>query len=723
MHRISWLALLAAMGAFAPVSAYAQSALPRVELELRAGDGSAVSGGVFVPFVLGDGTVLFGDGWVSYQDGGPVYGSVGGGVRHQFGDWVLGANATLDFANSPYDFSYQQLSAGLEALGSQFEFRINAFAPLGDTANAVDGLSTIAVRNGSFVANQGYEVVLYGVDAEAGIRLPVFDQDSANALKLFAGAFVQRSDLTGTISGLTARTELTLGLDQYLPGANMALGAGLRYDSQDQLSASVSLRLSAPIGGSPVQAAATSPLYQRIERNRAISTLAGNFGADEAAFASNGSSQVLQLSSANGPASDLNALIAAAGEGTIILASGDIVVDETLALMANQMFIGGGGVIDLHTADGQMFSYANPGDRTTLVATAGASRLAAPVAVDGTTLADGTTLSTLSITGAENAIVARDAANITIDNVTIDGVTGNGIVLNRVDNAVIRNSRISNTTICLSNSDCEFSIFDPTFVPNAAVNAVGVQNLTIAGLDIADVTYGIFIAPDIDDSGWPSVVTSEAENIDISNVRITNSRREALMTVGAHDITIDNLHVDNSALERDMDLVVFQTSNDITLTNSTLNGGVNGLMFAYYSGIPGVNPANISVSNVAISNTSRAGIFINPSNNLSFTDVTITNAGSYGIYMYGDNWGFMGGPVRDIAFSNVAINGAADAAVYLTGPIANVQGAVSTDAATPACEATSGPWSGTTLTQDAGYAFTIAGMELTGANLGMVCGQ
>lgn len=722
MYRTSWLALLAATGVFAPVSAYAQFAPPRVEVEMHNGNGSSLAGGLFVPYVLDGGTVLFADGWLSYDVDGPLYGSVGAGIRHQVGDWVLGANASYDFANSAYDFNYQQISAGLEALSDRYEFRINGYAPIGQTSNKVNTLSTVAIRNGSFVANQGYEVALYGLDAEAGVRLPVFDQDSVNSLKVYAGAYVKGSEHTETVTGVSLRTELTLGLDQYIPGATVSLGAGVRYDSRDELSGSVLVRFAAPIGGVPTAAQAKSPLFQRVERNRAITTKAGNFGSDQAAFAGNGSSRVVQVS--EGSASSLNAKIAAAGEGAIILASGTIVVDQTIQLATSQMFVGGGGVINLKTNDGQQFNYVNPGARTTLAAAQPAAgiRMAAPAAaVDAIRMANGSTVSTLSITGSDNGIVARDVKDITIDNVSISGVTGNGIVLNRVANASITNSEIKNTYICQDNTKCEFSIFKPSVVPNAAINAVGVQNLKINNLNISDVTYGIFIAPEIDASDWPTVVTSSAENISISNVNIVNSRREALMTVGAHDIAIDKLYVNNSGLDRDMDLVVFQTSHNITFTNSKLVGGVNGLMFAYYSGIPGQNPSNITVSNLDISNTSRAGIFLNPSNNIRFKDVSISNAGSYGIFFYGDNFGFMGGPVRDISFDNVSVNGPRTAAAYISGPLANIKGAIKTTAGTKNCDANVGSWTGTGVTQAAGYEFSIGGTVVKTANLGAGC--
>ena len=1042
MNTTSRLALAAALGALAPVSSYAQQTTPRLELQLNAAEQLGASGGVFVPFVTGDGTVVFADGWLDYADSDDFSLSLGGGLRQQVGEWVLGGNAYFDFLHSDRGFTYGQLSAGLEALSDQWEFRVNGYAPTGDTSNEVDDLSTFGISGGDFVFNQGYEVALYGADAEVGMRLPVFEADSASSWRVYAGAFTQGSDYTETVSGLTLRSEMTFATDpQIIPGGTISLGGGMRYDSNQDLSAAAYIRFTAPIGGTPDAKEVTAPLFQRVERDRTIQTRSGALGDDELALGASGSSRVVQISAEDGSAADLNRRIAAAGEGAIVLASGEIELDNTITMMKDQILIGGGGVVDLTTAGGRQIRYQNPGDRTTLrggVAGAGASTISlrAPLTPDVLVLADGNTVSTLSIIGGNNAIVAnkvsdinleaidissasgnavtladvsgatisalsingatnaivangtrnlqidkaaisrvsgtgialndvtgvsistlsidggtngitandvrnlaidtalvesisgsgvtlgavqgatlselsieggvnaiaatktddltidtaaisgisgkgvtldsvsgaaistlsiaggtdaitvtntddlnirnvgisghsgngialedvsgaaistlsiaggtnaisannsdaliidkaavsgmsgnaitlgdvsgaaistlsiqggvnaisatntndlsiRDVAieghsangialtniagasistlavaggidavtangvrNLTIDTAQISGVSGNGIALNNVLGATITNTAIRNTFICESSTDCEYSIFAPDYVPNAAINAVGVSDLTIKGVDIADVTYGIFISPDMEEVDYENTITSPSTNIDISDVQITNSRREALLLVGASDIAIDNLHVDNSALDRDMDLVVFQTSHDISISNSTLQGGVNGLMFAYYFGIPGENPNDITVTNVDIADTSRAGVFMNPSWDVDFTDVTVTNAGTYGIFFYGDAWGYQGGPVRDINFDDFTVTDAAEGAFYLAGPIENIDGNIELAGATSTCAADLGAWSGTTITQDAGMAFTINGVTVDNAWLAAEC--
>lgn len=725
MHRTSWVALVAAMGAFAPAYAYAQTATPRVELQLGNGENASISGGVFVPFVLPSGQVLFGDAWLDYQDGNIISGSVGLGMRQQVDDWVVGVNGALDFASSAYGFSYQQVSAGIEALGTQFEFRLNGHAPIGDAANRVDGLSTASLRNGSFVGNQGYEVALYGVDAEAGIRLPVFDQDSPNALKLFGGAFVEGSHFTETVTGLTLRTELTLGLDEYIPGATVALGGGLRYDSTETLSGSAYIRFSAPIGGPQGQPqTAASPLFQRVERSRNIATTAGAFGADEAVMGASGSSRVLQVSAADGATSDLKAMIASAGSGAIILATGDIVLDQTLVLASNQTLVGGGGVVDLQSTDGRNFRYVNSGAKTTLAA-AGAgptlfAALAAPTTIDGIRLADGSTVSTLSILGVENGIVAEGVNNVTIDNVSIGDVSGNGIVLTSVKGAAITNSSVSNTAVCVSNTLCEFAYGNPQFVPNAGIKALGVTDLTVRDTTLTDVEYGIFIGSLLDRVDYENVMREQSRNIDIKDVTITNSRREGVLMVSSDNIRIDGLIIDNGALERSMDLIVFQRTGNSSLTNTTLIGGSNNLMFVNASGLPGLT-GNIDISDVNLYDPNRANIFVNGGvTDVRFNNVMASGAGTNGLYLYSDSWGFMGGSITDLTFDNVTIAGARDSGVYLSGPLEKFDGNIEVINSRD-CTGYFGDWSGTEILPDSGQSFSLNGTELRTETLAARC--
>lgn len=682
-----------------------------------------------MPFVLGDGTIMFGDGRINIDIDGRVSASLGGGFRTTVpGDVVLGANLFADFTATEYGNTYQQLSAGLEALAGAWEFRLNGYVPLGDTENEEASLSTAELSGGTFRIHRGYEVALHGIDAEVGVLLPVFEDDAA-VLKLLAGAYALDSRLTGPVQGLSLRAELSFDLGDTLPGGNVTFGAGLSHDTLDGTGGNVFVRLSAPIGGEASGSKSKdSPLFQRVERFGGVHVRSGDFGAAEAAFSGgNGNLKVLQLSEADGDTGTLNDLIEAAGEGAIILVSGDVDVDASLVLLANQMLVGGGGIVDLTTADGQHVAYTNPGAATTIYGSgiapfSGFSLFSAPVEPDVITLADGVVVSTLAIVGGRDGIVGEGISNVRIENVDISGVSANGIRLAGATNVRIADTSIHDLYICESSTDCEYSIFEPSYVPHAAINVVGVDGLTLSNLDIANVTYGVFAAPAIDfDDDWEPVALVGATNIAMSDISITNSRREGILLVGASDVAIDGLVIDNSALERDMDLVVFQTSSNITLNDARFDGGTNALMFAYYSGIPGGRPTNIDVSNVTIDNPSRAGVFMNSVEDVSFTNVTVSNAGSYGVYFYGDSYGFLGGPIQDVRFDGFHIESAADGGIYVAGPIEDIDGAITYDGGSDPCAADLGPWTGTSITQNGGAVLSVNGTVIDDATLADIC--
>lgn len=717
MRSFSLIALLAAACSISHAHANGV-ALPAIVSGQVAPESRGLGGSVslMVPVVLDKGIVAFGHGHLAAGGNGSAAGSIGLGLRRDLGNGaVIGGHVHLDGGFTALGNTYHQLSAGLELLSDAWEFRLNGYLPVGRTESPVDTASSVWAEGGRLLMKQGYEVALYGLDAEAGIRLPVFAEDSGQSLKIFAGAFSYGSTLTGPVSGISARAEWQLAdFSAALPGASLTLGASARYDSDNRFNAGLFARLSAPIGGPAPKSAAQDLLTAPVGRRSGIVTTIGAHGAVQQALLANGRSYSIvgSVSAATGDMAAINAGLARLGDGALVLASGDIVVDRTLSLASNQLLVGGGGRLDVvGQHNGRAATFINPGSPTTLRGQG----------VDVVRLASGATVSQLAIAGGRNGIVADSVANVGVDRVAITGSGDNGIALNRVDGAAISGSRIADLFICENNTACEFSIFRPSYVPYAAINAVGTRNLSITDTVIANTTYGIFAASLIDDAPWPPVMVAPVENLVIRNVAITNARREGLLTAAADRVEIDRLTVDNSALRRNMDLVVFQNSTNIALRNSTLKGGVNALMLSFASVINDHLTGHVLVENVAISQTSRAGIFFNPSHDVTLRNVRIDDVGSYGLYFHGDPWGFAGGPIRDVVLDRVSIGKVADGAAYFSGPVENVTGAIAYTDTDPNCLANTDAWSGTALTQPAGAALRINGTLVTDANLASGC--
>lgn len=156
-----------------------------------------------------------------------------------------------------------------------------------------------------------------------------------------------------------------------------------------------------------------------------------------------------------------------------------------------------------------------------------------------------------------------------------------------------------------------------------------------------------------------------------------------------------------------------------------LKGGINGLMMVTSSSMPeGAVTTNVNVDGLMIDGTRNAGIFLNPVSGISFKNVAITNAGTYGAFIYGSDWNFLGGPISDITFDNVTIDKAGTAGLYFMGPSLDVKGDVTVTGTPRDCKVDPS-WDGSlggSLTQGPGSVLTVNGSVLDQTNFGSRCG-
>ncbi|ATN37017.1 hypothetical protein ACO34A_24930 (plasmid) [Rhizobium sp. ACO-34A] len=680
--------------------------------------------GMMVPFRIDRGQMFFIDLGGSTIEGGVRRGAFGAGYRFETnGGPVIGFNGYYDYLNSDLDNDFHQLSFGAEVLGSVFETRANVYIPLGD-GHAVDGIGRGVISDGALRFREGREQARPGADAEVGFKVPGIFEDDKAQLKVFAGSYWYGGKNVSDMFGGKLRAELAFADIPGLPtGSTVSFGASASYDNEEKLGGEIMARLRIPFGGAkdgePVDA--FDPALQSVRRAASIKTHVGATGSlEDAVLAINDTvaGNVVTISAADGTAASINARLAAAGSGAIVLADGSIVLDGSLMLGDGQTLFGGGTTIALRGArSGATGSFVNTGVETTLTGY--------DVAQDVVTMASNSTVSSLSINGGLAAIGSTGTSNLLIDNVDVSGTAHDGIRLSSVDGAVIQNSSIHDLYICESSTLCEFSIFDPNTAPYAAVSAHGTSNLTVRDTVIDNVTYGVFAGSAIDDSGWPPVITDLASNIVLDNVTISRSRREGVLLVAADEVTMNKVTIDNSAQDRDMDLVVLQGTSNVTITDMTLKGGINGLMLVSSTSLPDeARTTNVDVDGLVIDGTSNAGIFFNPVSGISLKNVTISNAGTYGMFIYGDEWGFLGGPVADISFENVVIDNAATAGLYFMGPSEDLTGDI-TVVNTPRDCKSDPSWMGGlsgSITQSAGSVLTVNGTELNAATFDGRCG-
>jgi hypothetical protein len=683
------------------------------------GDEAFGSFDLFLPMLGDTDRLLFLDARASFGSEQEIeQGSVGLGYRfrHENG-WVYGFNGYFDYLNSQYDNGFTQLGLGVEALSQDWELRANGYLPVGDIEAALASANAALIEAGRLVFRAGEETALQGFDGEIGYRLPFLTPDDLTQIKLFAGGYWYTGEGVEDVPGVSARVELSrAGLPAFGNGSRLTLVAGLTYDEQYDTQGIFLARLRVPLGDTSGQAP-YDPLYRRVERSDAIRTHVGATGAAEAAvYTETGAvaGRVVAIG-AGDDAGTINARLVTAGDGALVLASGTVDVDSTVSLGTGQYLLGGGGALAVRGAvSGGTAVFRNALPAATLN---GTDPLDDVLSLDG----DRSAVASLALRGGRSGVVAEGVSNIVMRDLDISGTAEHGIALESVSGATIAATRIHDLATCENNTECEWSIFNPNVVRNAGIAALAVEDLTIRDVTMENVTYGLFVGSQYEEIDWENTITGQSGNLSVENLSIVNSRREGILLVGVDGASLRSVSIDNSAMERSMDLIVLQKTSHATLDDLTLKGGINGLMFASSFNLPG-ETTDIAVSNAFIEDTYRAGIFLNPSSDIRFTNVTIVNPGSYGVYFYGDAYGFAGGPVTGVSFTDVEVSGSGSSAVYVSGPIQDISGNIATTNVPAPCSADAGSWSGTELTQTGGQVFAIGGATVPTGTLSASCG-
>ncbi len=665
---------------------------------------------LFLPMLGDTDRLLFLDARASFGSEQEIeQGSLGLGYRFRHANgWVYGVNGYFDYLNSRYDNGFTQIGLGVEALSQDWELRANGYLPVGDVEAALVSANAALIEAGRLIFRAGEETALQGVDGEIGYRLPFLSPDDLTQIKLFAGGYWYTGEDIEDVPGVSARIEISrAGLPSFGNGSRLTLVAGLTYDEQYDTQGVFLARLRVPLGDTSSEAP-YDPLYRRVERSDAIRTHVGATGAAEAAvYTETGAvaGRVVTIG-AGDDAGTIDARLATAGNGALVLASGNIDVDSAVSLGTGQFLLGGGGALAVRGAVSggtALFRNALPAARLN-----GTDPLDDVISLDG----DRSAVAALAIRGGRSGVVAEGVSGIVMRDLDIAGTAEHGIALESVSGATISGTRIHDLAFCESNTDCEWSIFNPN---------VAVEDLTLRNVSMENVTYGLFVGSRYEEIDWENTVTGQSGNLTVENLSIVNSRREGILLVGVDGAALRSINIDNSAMERSMDLIVLQKTSHATLDDLTLRGGINGLMFASSFNLPG-ETTDISVRNAFIEDTYRAGIFLNPSSDISFENVTISNPGSYGVYFYGDAYGFAGGPVTGVSFTDVEVIASGSSAVYVSGPIQDISGNIGTTDVPAPCSADAGQWSGTELIQTGGQVFAIGGATVPAGTLSASCG-
>lgn len=176
---------------------------PHIDLEARPGtDRSLGEVDLFIPLAQDADTLLFTSIRTRMDDSDGVEGNFGLGIRHMLDSgWNLGSYAYFDRRRTEWEHYFSQVTLGLEALSLDWDLRANAYLPQGRRMHQVDALNTAEVSGASVVFRGGEERAMRGFDAEVGWRLPLFEADAAQQLRVYAGGYHFTADNAPDITG------------------------------------------------------------------------------------------------------------------------------------------------------------------------------------------------------------------------------------------------------------------------------------------------------------------------------------------------------------------------------------------------------------------------------------------------------------------------------------------------------------------------------------------
>ncbi len=123
----------------------------------------------------------YNDAWVPFLDlrahvfnNGKMAANAGLGVRYLTGSRAWGANAYYDYRHTTH-FHYNQFALGFESLGKVWDFRINGYLPLKETASPAFGDPKFVKFDGHYmIVKRKREFALKGANAEVGAHVDTF---------------------------------------------------------------------------------------------------------------------------------------------------------------------------------------------------------------------------------------------------------------------------------------------------------------------------------------------------------------------------------------------------------------------------------------------------------------------------------------------------------------------------------------------------------------------
>jgi len=465
LHRYSLGAIALAVILAAALPAQADQSVPSVNkwspyIDLGGKIGNKRDIGeadLFLPLVQNNNSMLFADVRTRFDNDSGHEGNFGLGLRHMLSNgWNIGGYAYFDRRKSAYDNYFNQITLGAEALSLDWDLRANAYVPVGKRTRSASALSTATLSGTSVTLRGGEEKSLGGFDAEAGWRIPLFDANAGQQLRLYGGGYHFTANGVADVTGPRARLEYTLDqMPELWPGARLSLGLQVQHDDPrgTQTFASLSLRVPLEVfAGHRDRPALTAQERRMLDPVvRDVDVVSGTrFTAPETVTALADGTPFSVVNSTS--TSDLNAALSGAGSGSTVLLAGTFNMTTSTILQTGQTVIGGGSV-GVRAPSGRTAALTLPGATISAVTpdsspyTGAAVQMANDSTIDGLTVNLNRTLGS----GAIGVYVVNGVSGVTVRNSTIfasetGGNTSIALLLDTDSNIMVSGNTLTATS-------------------------------------------------------------------------------------------------------------------------------------------------------------------------------------------------------------------------------------------------------------------------------------
>ncbi|MBP3126260.1 inverse autotransporter beta domain-containing protein [Thalassospira sp. ER-Se-21-Dark] len=479
---------------------------PHIDLEGKPGsDRHLGEADLFVPLIQDDHTLVFGNlrGRIDNQNGRE--GNYGLGVRHMLSSgWNLGGYGYFDRRRSSLGNMFNQITFGAEALSMDWDIRANAYVPIGRKSYQVDSLNTATISGTTVVFRGGEERSLGGFDAELGWRVPVFDENSQQQLRLYGGGYRFSDEKAGMIAGPRGRIDLTFNEVPFLwDDSRLSLGLEVQHDDPRGTQSFAMFRLRIPFqvfGGQETHQTDLRPIERRMAdpviRDVDVVSRAGAFGPPETASETASGQLLSVVDSSSTTGSNLSNAVAAAGANSTVILQGDFSnVNSKVILQSGQTLMGQGSL-----------EVKSPSGRVATLDMGSAS-----VSGTGTVTTVGGNDSRL-IEMANNSTLA----GITVNNTASGGTASYAVLMDGVSGATIRNSTLS--------ASASGNTSTPIYILNNSSNITITGNTLKASGQTGHQTFG-------------GMAVQDSSNIKFSNNSVTASGSGNKHSVYLDDVT------------------------------------------------------------------------------------------------------------------------------------------------------------------------------------------